>query len=190
MRNSNNSWLSSIISFLLLAVLVDYISATDYVPTDRISLNCGGPPDSSDNDNRKWTSDIGSKFASSRGNSSTASAATQKPSVPNVPYMTARIFRSEYTYTFPVATGRKFVRLYFYPTSYNGLDASNGIFKVTSGPYTLLKNFSAAQTTEALNYDFLMKEFSVNVPSEVLSLTFTPSQDISDSYAFVNGIEV
>ncbi|CAI9782321.1 unnamed protein product [Fraxinus pennsylvanica] len=84
MRNSNNSWFLSITSILLLAVVVDYISAADYVPTDNILLNCGGPPDSSDTDNRKWTSDIGSKFASSRGNSSTTSAATQKPSVPSL----------------------------------------------------------------------------------------------------------
>lgn len=190
MKNNNNSRLLLINSFLLVTVVVNLISAADYVPTDKILLNCGGPPDSSDTDNRKWTSDIGSKFASSLGNTSTATAATQKPSVPDVPYMTARIFQSEYTYNFPVAPGRKYVRLYFYPASYNGLDAFNGIFAVNSGPYTLLKNFSAAQTVEALNYDFLMKEFSVNVPSGVLSLTFTPSQDISNSYAYVNGIEI
>ncbi|KAL0300022.1 UNVERIFIED_CONTAM: Receptor-like protein kinase FERONIA [Sesamum calycinum] len=134
-----------------------------------IFLNCGGPPDSTDSDGRKWTSDIGSKFALSTTKSSTATAAIQKPSVPEVPYMTARIFQSEFTYSFPVASGRKFVRLYFYPASYNGLNASNAIFSVTSGAYTLLRNFSADLTTEALNYDYIMKEFSVNVPSEVVS---------------------
>ncbi|KAG8377142.1 hypothetical protein BUALT_Bualt09G0137700 [Buddleja alternifolia] len=162
----------------------------DYVPTDKIFLNCGGPPDSTDTDGRKWTSDIGSKFALSSTRSTTAPAATQKPSVPEVPYMTARIFQSEFTYSFPVASGRKFVRLYFYPATYNGLNATNAIFSVTSGPFTLLRNFSAAQTTEALNYDYMMKEFSVNVPSEVLNITFRPSQNTSNSYAFVNGIEV
>ncbi|KAI3474306.1 hypothetical protein Pfo_029094 [Paulownia fortunei] len=189
MRNSNKLLLLSALSFLLVVFVVDVISAADYTPTDKIFLNCGGPPDSTDSDGRKWTSDIGSKFALSTTKSSTAPAATQKP-VPEVPYMTARIFQSEFTYSFPVASGRKFVRLYFYPASYNGLDASNAIFSVTSGAYTLLRNFSAAQTTEALNYDYIMKEFSVSVPSEVLNVTFTPSQNTSNSYAFVNGIEI
>ncbi|KAL3826205.1 hypothetical protein ACJIZ3_022234 [Penstemon smallii] len=183
-------WAFSFVLLLVVVSVIDVISAADYVPTDKIFLNCGGPPDSTDSDGRKWTSDIGSKFALSTTRSKTAPASTQKPSVPEVPYMTARIFQSEFTYSFPVASGRKFVRLYFYPTSYNGLKASNAIFSVTSGPYTLLRNFSASQTTEALNFDYMMKEFSVNVPSEVLKITFTPSQDTSNSYAFVNGIEV
>ncbi|KAL7095078.1 hypothetical protein ACP275_10G002500 [Erythranthe tilingii] len=184
-------WLISALSFLLVVLLgVQIISAADYVATDQFFLNCGGPPDSTDPDGRKWTSDIGSKFALSTTKSSTAPAATQKPSVPEVPYMTARIFQSEFTYSFPVAPGRKFVRLYFYPATYNGLEASNAIFSVTSGSFTLMKNFSASQTTEALNYDYIMKEFSMNIPSEVLNVTFTPSPNTSNSYAFVNGIEV
>ncbi|KAL9152736.1 hypothetical protein ABFS82_10G002300 [Erythranthe guttata] len=184
-------WLISALSFLLVVLLgVEIISAADYVATDQFFLNCGGPPDSTDPDGRKWTSDIGSKFALSTTKSSTSPAATQKPSVPEVPYMTARIFQSEFTYSFPVAPGRKFVRLYFYPATYNGLEASNAIFSVTSGSFTLMKNFSASQTTEALNYDYIMKEFSMNIPSEVLNVTFTPSPNTSNSYAFVNGIEV
>ncbi|EYU42039.1 hypothetical protein MIMGU_mgv1a001343mg [Erythranthe guttata] len=137
-------WLISALSFLLVVLLgVEIISAADYVATDQFFLNCGGPPDSTDPDGRKWTSDIGSKFALSTTKSSTSPAATQKPSVPEVPYMTARIFQSEFTYSFPVAPGRKFVRLYFYPATYN-----------------------------------------------VLNVTFTPSPNTSNSYAFVNGIEV
>ncbi|KAK4396005.1 Receptor-like protein kinase FERONIA [Sesamum angolense] len=190
MRNADKLWLFSALGCLSFLFLLDVICAADYAPTDKIFLNCGGPPDSTDSDGRKWTSDIGSKFALSTTKSSTATAAIQKPSVPEVPYMTARIFQSEFTYSFPVASGRKFVRLYFYPASYNGLNASNAVFSVTSGAYTLLRNFSAALTTEALNYDYIMKEFSVNVPSEVLNVTFIPSQNASNSYAFVNGIEV
>ncbi|KAG6427715.1 hypothetical protein SASPL_111961 [Salvia splendens] len=185
MKKSNK-----VVLWWALCFVIDVVSAADYSPTDKIFLNCGGPPDSSDTDGRKWTSDIGSKFALSSTKSSTAPASVQKPSVPEVPYMTARIFQSEFTYSFPVGSGRKFLRLHFYPASYNGLNASDAVFSVTSGEFTLMRNFSAALTTEALNYDYLMKEFSVNVPDQVLNVTFTPSPNASNSYAFVNGIEV
>lgn len=187
MRNSNKVVAWSALCFLWLLFVID---AADYSATDKIFLNCGGPLDSADTDGRKWTSDIGSMFALSSTKSSTSTASVQKPSVPEVPYMSARIFQSEFTYSFPVASGRKFLRLHFYPATYNGLNASDAIFSVTCGKFTLLRNFSAALTTEALNYDYMMKEFSINVPSEVLNVTFTPSPNASNSYAFINGIEV
>ncbi|CDY29022.1 BnaC07g32280D [Brassica napus] len=151
---------------LLLLSLTSSTSAADYTPTDKILLNCGGSSDLTDTDNRTWIPDVKSKLFSSSGDSKTSPAATQDPSVPEVPYMTARIFRSPFTYSFPVASGRKFVRLYFHPNSYDGLNATNSLFSVTLGSsYTLLKNFSAAQTAQALSYS-------------------------SIAYAFVNGIEV
>ncbi|CAK9170731.1 unnamed protein product [Ilex paraguariensis] len=180
----------SFFSFLFWGLVIRFISAADYVPTDKILLNCGDPSDSTDTDGRKWTSDIGSKFPMAGGKSSTSLAATQKASVSQVPFMTARIFQSEFTYSFPLASGRKFVRLYFYPVSYGRFNVSNSYFSVTAGSYTLLKNFSAAQTAEALNYDVIVKEYSVNVPSGTLNLTFTPAPNTPNSFAFVNGIEV
>lgn len=176
---------------LLLLSATSLISADDYSPTEKILLNCGGASDLVDTDNRTWISDVKSKFlSSSSGDSKTSPALTQDPSVPEVPYMTARVFRSPFTYTFPVASGRKFVRLYFYPNSYDGLNATNSLFSVSFGPYTLLKNFSAAQTAEALTYAFIIKEFIVNVEGGTLNMTFTPESSPSNAYAFVNGIEV
>lgn len=183
MRKADKFW------FLVLACLVNVISAADYVPTDKILLNCGANGETTDTDSRIWTTDIGSKFLLA-GRSLASTAAAQKPSVPEIPYMTARIFQSEFTYSFPVAAGRKFVRLYFYPASYSGLAASNGVFSVSAGGYTLLRNFSAAQYTDALNLDFMSKEYSVNVESGTLNITFTPASTTPNSYAFVNGIEV
>ncbi|GAA0151192.1 hypothetical protein LIER_09967 [Lithospermum erythrorhizon] len=175
---------TQIFGLLWLAFLT--YSAADYVPTDDIRLNCGGPPDSADTDGLKWTSDVGSKFAAN-GKSVTATASEQKPSVAEVPYMTARIFQSNFTYSFPVIPGRKFIRLYFYPETYNNFTASGALFSVTSGRYTLLSNFSAAQTAEALNYDYIMKEYSINVQTETVDIVFSPAQN---SYAFINGIEI
>ncbi|KAG9155251.1 hypothetical protein Leryth_025556 [Lithospermum erythrorhizon] len=172
---------------LMWFLFVVYVAfAEDYVPTDDIRLNCGGPPDSADTDGLKWTSDVGSKFAAN-GKSSTATAAEQKPSVAEVPYMSARIFQSNFTYSFPVVPGRKFIRLYFYPETYNNFSSSGALFSVTSGRYKFLSNFSAQQTAEALNYDYIMKEYSINVQSETVEIVFSPAPK---SYAFINGIEI
>ncbi|TXG57706.1 hypothetical protein EZV62_015535 [Acer yangbiense] len=99
--------------------------------------------------------------------SSTSKATTQNPSVLEVPYMTARVSHFEFSYSFPVVHGRKFVYLHFCSNSYNGLDVANVVFSVTAynklnatddgfcfslGSYSLLKNFSTVQTTKALNY--------------------------------------
>lgn len=184
MRNS--IW---VLVFVYLASAIHVIIAADYVPTEKILLNCGDSSEASDIDNRKWTPDVGSKFLGSTGNSVVSKAATQDSSVPSVPYMSARVFRSNFTYSFPVVAGRKFVRLYFYANSYDGLNATNALFSVNSGSFTLLKNFSAAQTSQALNFAYLVKEYSINVDGEMLNLTFSPSS-ASNAYAFVNGIEV
>ncbi|KAI5326119.1 hypothetical protein L3X38_035193 [Prunus dulcis] len=187
--NTTNFEAVFIFVFLCVSTTIHVVLAANYIPSDKIFLNCGGPPETTDSNGLKWTSDKGSKFASG-ANSTTSPAATQDPAVPEVPFMTARVFRSEYTYKFPVASGRKFIRLYFYPASYAGLNASNAIFTVTAQSYTLLKNFSVAQTTEALDYVFITKEFSVNVEGETLNISFAPSSSVADAYAFVNGIEI
>ncbi|XP_062006120.1 receptor-like protein kinase FERONIA [Rosa rugosa] len=175
--------------FLCFTSAIHFILAANYIPSEKILLNCGGPPESTDSDGLKWTSDIGSKFASG-ANSNTSSAATQDPSVPQIPFMTARVFRSDYTYKFPVASGRMFVRLFFYPASYAGLNASDAVFSVMVESYTVLKNFSVVQTTEALTYSVVTKEYVVNVEGESLNVTFKPSGSVANAYAFVNGIEI
>ncbi|GAV91330.1 Pkinase_Tyr domain-containing protein/Malectin_like domain-containing protein [Cephalotus follicularis] len=105
--------------------------------------------------------------------------------------MTARVFLSAFTYSFPVSPGRKFLRLYFYSNSYDNLNATSAVFSVSTGSFSLLKNFSVAQTTDALNYyPFIVKEYSINVGGDTFNITFTPSTTILKAYAFVNGIEV
>ncbi|KAM3690037.1 hypothetical protein ACJW31_09G091500 [Castanea mollissima] len=175
---------------LYLAFTINVILANNYVLTEKILLNCGGASNGNDPDGRKWTTDIGSKYLSASGKSTTSQAATQEPSVPQVPCMTARVFYTNFTYKIPVIPGRKFVRLYFYPVSYGGLNVLDGIFSVTVGPYTLLNNFSAVQTTEVLNLTFLVKEYSINVEGAKLDISFVPSAKAPKAYAFVNGIEI
>jgi hypothetical protein len=42
----------------------------------------------------------------------------------------------------------------------------------------------------ALNWDYLVREFSINITSSILDLTFAPSMQHPNAYAFINGIEI
>ncbi|XP_050235766.1 receptor-like protein kinase FERONIA [Mercurialis annua] len=174
----------------LSSTILAVFGQQNYVPTDKILLDCGATSDSSDNDGQKWTSDKNSKFLLSSDDSTISPALTQDPAVSQVPFLTARVFNSNFTYNFPLAAGRKFVRLYFYPSSYSGLNASDALFSVSTGSFTLLNNFSVVQTTLGLNYAYVIKEYSINVDGGSLNLTFSPAANAPKSYAFVNGIEI
>lgn len=176
--------------FVCLFFDVHVVLAQNYIPRDFILLDCGGPSTANDIDGRKWMTDDKSTFVPAIGNSIASKAATQDPSVPETPFTTARVFRSSFTYSFPVAPSRLFVRLYFYPSSYDGLNTSDARFSVSTQSYTLLNNFSASQTAEALNFAYIIKEYSINVEDGRLNLTFTPSSNNPKAYAFVNGIEI
>uniref|UniRef100_A0A0E0L0Y6 Protein kinase domain-containing protein n=1 Tax=Oryza punctata TaxID=4537 RepID=A0A0E0L0Y6_ORYPU len=142
-----------------------------------------------DSNNRSWEGDTRSKFASSM-NGIAARATYQDPSLPPlVPYMTSRIFISNYTYSFPVSPGRIFVRLYFYPVAYGYYASADAFFGVKTNNLILLDNFNASQTAQAVNFAYILREFSLNVTLGSLDLTFFPSTR-NGSYAFVNGIEI
>ncbi|KAI3889120.1 hypothetical protein MKX03_004283 [Papaver bracteatum] len=178
---------------LHLSCIIYRVSAThepNYVPLDKFRLDCGTETEATDD--MIWESNFGSKYAASEMTTSASyNASHRTPSVADVPYMTARIFKSEFTYSFPVDAGWKYVRLHFYSSSYGNLTASNAIFSVTTGEYTLLRNFNVALTSGRLNTAVIVKEFSINVDKATLNITFRPSLiNYTATYALVNGIEV
>ncbi|XP_027069495.1 receptor-like protein kinase FERONIA [Coffea arabica] len=180
--------------FNLLLVIASTGSTPPYTPTDYILISCGSSSNSTSVDGRKWDGDVGSKFSpNDMANISSAVTATELgPSVSRAPFSSARIIRSQFSYTFPVSLGKKFLRLYFYPTSYSGgLNTTESFFNVTANNYNLLSNFSAYLTvsSEGFSPPFVKKEYVINVQdmNQFLNVTFFPP---SNSYAFVNGIEI
>jgi serine/threonine protein kinase len=182
-----------ILRSLTLLCLLSLVIAADNNSTvsSQIRLDCGAStPSGNDSDNRTWNSDNDSKFAPSL-NGVPITASCQDPQLPSiVPYMTARIFTSKYTYSFPVSPGRVFVRLYFYPVTYGKYAHANGYFGVTAGNLTLLDNFNASQNALARGPPFFFREYSINITSGMLDLSFAPSTHQNGSYAFINGIEI
>ncbi|KAI9194596.1 hypothetical protein LWI28_007442 [Acer negundo] len=161
--------------------------------TDSVSyvLSCGASSHGTDENGRRWKSDA--RFLTNSSNSRTATAQYQDPSLPSTtPYMTARIFTSNSSYKFSVSPKQRFwIRLHFYPAPYSSLDPSNASFAVFANGFTLLNNFSASITAQALTQAYIIREFSI-APSQSgdLSITFSPSTQRKGAYAFANGIEV
>ncbi|KAL1809594.1 hypothetical protein ACET3Z_026584 [Daucus carota] len=165
--------------------------APAYIPADNILINCGAPSKDASLDGREWDTDSLSKLTSSPLNTSIAAfrATLQRDSVDEIPYSTARISRSKFTYTIPVSkAGQKFLRLYFYPTSYMfGFAENEALFSVDAANHNLVSNFNTLQHLEH-GTDTLVKEYIITVNrSRVLEVTFTASPN---SYAYVNGIEI
>ncbi|GMI69059.1 FERONIA [Hibiscus trionum] len=179
-----------IIVFLSLFSSASTTSSPPYTPTDYILLNSGASSNTtSDDEGRHWVADADGDDRYSNTSSFSSIASYLEPSVTEVPYMTARIFHGDFTYKFPVSPGPKFLRLYFYPNQYPGLDMTASFFSVTANKYTLLSNFSAYLVSSASPPQaFIVKEFVITVGTEqMLHVTFAPSPN---SFAFINGIEI
>ncbi|BFG26511.1 hypothetical protein CerSpe_127850 [Prunus speciosa] len=182
--------------FLQIATL---LSAPIYTPVEDITINCGSSGTLSNiYDKRDWAGDIKSKFSPSELHQANTNNSSQVREVPpsssasQVPYTTARLSRSKFSYKVPLSTGHKFIRFYFYPVSYDsGFDRSKALFSVQAGGFTLLHDFNASVTADAGETETLIREFCLNIDEgQSLTIMFTPSRAIPDAYAFINGIEI
>ncbi|KAL0741627.1 hypothetical protein Bca4012_083140 [Brassica carinata] len=178
------------LSILVSTTLLGEGATSAYDPTDVFLINCGATSDANDTSGRTWTTEDGKLVPWNLDDLSFAATSLyQDFGVSQVPFKEARIFRSEFTYKFQVSPGWKFLRLYFYPTSYGSdFDAYSSFFSVTVHGLTLLKNFNARFTVTNLKpgSKYFIKEFIVRA-FKTLRLTFTP---YPDSLAFVNGVEI
>ncbi|CAH1447547.1 unnamed protein product [Lactuca virosa] len=169
--------------------LIDTVAQPVFAGPPPLALNCGSKDGGNDANNRKWESDT--KYLVVADKSVSSTALTQEASLSSdLPYMTARIFNGETSYKFNVnSTSRYIIRLHFYPSNYPDYNISNSYSVVTTGAITLLRNFSAFITAEALSQAYLIREYSLAAfNSDSITLTFKPDAD--KSFAFVNGIEL
>ncbi|KAK7258687.1 hypothetical protein RIF29_24269 [Crotalaria pallida] len=154
-----------------------------------LSLSCGLEKGSEkDVDKRPWGPD--DKFLQPGGKSIKSKASYQDPSLLDVvPYMSARVFSSETSYKFPIQPDKRYwLRLHFYPSVYGTFNPSDSYFSVLANGVTLLSNFSASITCQALSQAYLDREYSLApLSTDALTLTFKPNDK---SFAFVNGIQL
>ncbi|XP_061365892.1 receptor-like protein kinase FERONIA [Gastrolobium bilobum] len=186
----NLSLLFFLLQLQLLFILQAY--SYNYNPADNFAVNCGNSRNISFQ-NRKWVGDdVDTKpFSIIESQTSQSLNAPNPPT--SVPFGSARISHSKFTYSFPVTNGPKFIRLHFYPTSYLNFEPNNSLFSVIVGSdLTLLKDFKPLLWVHNNPDDNkITKEYCINVEKgESLNITFIPSTNHSNAYAFINGIEV
>jgi len=181
----------TILLLFLLLWCLSFLSIADHIfsPSDLFSISCGSSTNFSTLDTRNWTTDI--HFLSPTHLSVSAPSLT--PSTIQGPYTHARLSHSPFSYSFPLTPGPKFIRLFFYSTSYQNFPRSQASFSVQAGPYTLLQHFNASLNDDAeddpSHPHILFREYCVYVGAgEKLNITFIPSS--TGSYAFINGIEI
>ncbi|CAI9778793.1 unnamed protein product [Fraxinus pennsylvanica] len=168
-------------SIWVVFVLCLVYFSVGFDPVDKYYINCGSSSDVtvgntiylSDKSASKFLSTPQDILADSNLNSITRSEDSQL-------YRTARIFTGPSKYTFSIGqNGRHWIRLYFYPFVYQNYDMKSASFSVFSQTTALVSDFSSKNVT--------VKEFSVNITSGDLVITFSPS---SNSFAYINAVEV
>ncbi|XP_057728566.1 receptor-like protein kinase HERK 1 isoform X1 [Arachis stenosperma] len=169
--------------FCALSIFYPYLCfSADFVPVDNYLIDCGASSGTVVG-NRNFSADSASKKLLSTQQDVLASTSLKSitSTGDSTLYQTARVFTGSSKYTFPIKQkGRHWIRLYFFPFTYQKYDMSAAKFSVATQNNVLVSDFGVQK-------DPVMKEYSVNVSSNSLVIDFTPS---SGSIAFVNAIEV
>uniref|UniRef100_A0A1J3J106 Putative receptor-like protein kinase n=1 Tax=Noccaea caerulescens TaxID=107243 RepID=A0A1J3J106_NOCCA len=152
--------------------------------SDSFFINCGSPENVTAN-NRTFVSDSNLAreiFDSTRGISLRTTDSNSLPSGDESSlFETARLFSDESTYKFPIEQhGWFLIRLYFFPFVSSSRDLTAAKFSVSAQNFTLIRDYKPSKTS-------LVKEYSLNISTDHLSLEFLPE---IDSFAFINALEV
>ncbi|KAJ3685661.1 hypothetical protein LUZ61_014825 [Rhynchospora tenuis] len=154
-----------------------------YNPPDNYLIDCGSRTNTTIGQ-RTFLSDT--SLSSSLTTPQDILGSSSSNSIPSSIYgpllKTARIFTGPSSYTFQIQKqGRHFIRLHFFPFSYQNYDLATAKFDVSTQDVVLLTDFTPNSKSSTL-----FKEYSLNITSDTLVLSFMPSQNL----AFVNAIEV
>ncbi|KAL5581108.1 hypothetical protein UlMin_013550 [Ulmus minor] len=170
------------ICVLSVFIISASFSTARFHPVDEYLVDCGSPSNTSVG-NRVFISDtLALKYLSTPQDviaSTTLKSITSSDDSPI--YQTARIFTKTSKYTFSIGHhGRHFIRLYFFPFVHASYDMTTANFSVLINNKVLLPKLNAQKSS-------LVKEFLVDVTSDSLVISFSPSYN---SFAFLNAIEV
>lgn len=168
-------WLSSVLCLVSVSTAFD--------PVDNYLIDCGSFTNTSAG-NRVFAADHTSTFTNlSSPQNISINASLNSISSGNYSrlYHTARIFTGPSNYSFSIKKqGRHFIRLHFFPFVHETYNMSTAKFSVSSQSFTLIKDYQSQEGSS-------VKEYSLNIASDRLVLSFTP---FANSFAFINALEV
>uniref|UniRef100_A0A0C9RQL7 TSA: Wollemia nobilis Ref_Wollemi_Transcript_1758_3719 transcribed RNA sequence n=1 Tax=Wollemia nobilis TaxID=56998 RepID=A0A0C9RQL7_9CONI len=168
--------------FLLVFSLNPPTSEGAYTPVDNYLIDCGSNSNTTVG-SRTFSPDSGASSLSITADQTIfgSTTASNSGNLSHI-YLTARIFTAQSSYKFTIQNkGMHWVRLYFFPFSYQKYNLTTAIFSVATQEFGLLSNFGIK------NNSTVLKEYLINLSSDTLIITFNPS---NNSLAFVNAIEV
>lgn len=168
--------------------------------SDNYLIDCGGNS-STTLKGRKFVGDSSANNVTFSPVGISAVTASGSSSAPYADlYRTARIFTTTANYSFKVSNpGRHWVRLHFYPFTFENYSVNSSFFSVNVGSLQLLSNLNVSDeiadrnaylqssASERPNVSYIMKEYLIDANSSVLVVTFVP---VSGSFAFINAMEV
>ncbi|XP_057453734.1 receptor-like protein kinase THESEUS 1 [Lotus japonicus] len=169
-------------SLVIFLVLVNGSFAL-YTPPESYLIACGSSQNITFQGHTYIPDSQHSSFVLKTGNSVVASS-NSSSNAPFPFYQSARVFTEKASYRFEIRKeGRHWVRLYFSPLPKSSHDLTSASLTVVTDDFVLLSNFSFKKHKGS----FMFKEYAINVTSDILVMTFIPS---NGSVAFVNAIEV
>lgn len=170
------------ISVITLTAFSYGFTFAEFIPPDNYLLVCGSSRNVSVQD-RTFLPDSGQSFLSLK-TSEDGTFSSPGNSLPSPIYQSLRIFSEPAFYEFELKQpGRHWVRLYFAPLSGSSHDLISAPLTVVTDDFVFMNNF----TFKNSKLSYLFKEYSVNVTSNSLIITFIPS---NGSISFINAIEV
>ncbi|TQD99392.1 hypothetical protein C1H46_014962 [Malus baccata] len=177
-----------VLLFSILASPTFILSASSppFTPQDNFLIDCGATNKATLPDGRAFKTESESTQQLKADDDNKVSV--DKADVPSPLYLTARIFKSDATYTFHMARpGWHWIRLHFYPLSNSMFDLQKATFNVMTQKYTLLHSFNVNENKNNTKNQIFMKEYLLNITEQQFSIKFSP---MKNSAAFINAIEV
>ncbi|RLN11229.1 putative receptor-like protein kinase [Panicum miliaceum] len=151
---------------------------SSFTPKDSFLIDCGGSaPVTAGGKSYKTDAQANPLLAAKDA----IRVADDNVDVPSPVYSTARVFKEEAVYSFPLAVpGWHFIRIYLFPLKGGDVDLASATFSVVTDDNVLLHSFTPENKP-------VLKEYLINATENHLAVKFQP---LSGSAAFVNALEV
>ncbi|XP_031123869.1 probable receptor-like protein kinase At1g30570 [Ipomoea triloba] len=183
-----------VLGLFLLVILLGFVKNGEALAhANTVLINCGTNANVTV-DGANWVGDKAPNknitLSTSRSIEASTSSVDGNPDYESL-YRTVRIFSEPLNYTFHGAPGNYFLRLHFYPFTFQNYNANLSYFGVETCGFTLASSlnvpYAISQKNRNSSFVALVKEYYVPIQTNSTVITFRPDKE---SFGFVNAIEI